>query len=315
MRKFSLSFAFSQSFSQMTQTAVMSITSVLALAGCLLLMGSIGLLRFNVNANMNDLTTEGDAVVFLQADCNEEEIAQMRAILEGYKTTDLLTDYTYVSKEDALRSEMIKFKDYPQLFQSIQTGENPYRPSFAVKLTDADKLPLLIERLQGVSLTRTGEDGVGVPFSPIANVTSHAAAIETVEEVVDGICTVGLWILLALAIVSLFVLMNTVRLAIFSRRNELAVMRYVGATRSFLTVPFWMQGIVLGFSSAGIAFFLQWLLYERFADYLSLRYQPISLLSFGEVWYYLLAAFLFAGLLVGSVGGILATARYLRDKD
>ncbi len=315
MRKFSLSFALAQSFTQIAKTAVMSIATVLVLAGCLLTLGSVGLLQINVDENLSDLSTESDAVVFLQADCSETEIDQVRLLLDSYHREGLLSSVTYVSKEDALRSEMIRFEDYPQLFQSLQTGENPYRASFSVQLGKEDGLPLLLERLQGVTLTRLGETGESMPFNPIANVTSHAKAVGTINELMSGIRTGALILLLILLIVGLFILMNTIRLSIFGRRKELAVMRYVGATRSFISAPFLMQGVVLGFLSSAVAFFLQWFFYQKFIAYFARQYDLLSLLSFDSVWYYLLAAFLFVGLLVGTVGGILATSRYLREKD
>ena len=315
MKKFSLSFAFSQGFSQIAKTAVMSIATVLVLAGCLLVLGTVGLLQFNVDENLTDLSSEGEVVVFMQSDCTETEIGQMNIRLDNYRQEGLLEKFTYVSKEDALRSEMIKFEDYPQLFQSIQSGENPYRASFAISVGEDGDIPRLLERLQGVTLSRADDSGQVQPFKPVANLVSHADAIETVKELMSGIRTAALVVLAILLAVGLFVLMNTIRLAIFSRRQELAVMRYVGATRSFITAPFLMQGIVLGFFSAAVAFFLQWFFYSKITAYLAQQYDLLTLLSFDSVWYYLLAAFLFAGLLVGTVGGVLSTGRYLREKD
>lgn len=315
MKNFSLSFVISQGFSQILKTAIMSIVTVLVLAGSLLVLGSVGLFQFNVDENLAELSAEGDVVIFLQADCTDAEIGQVETLLESYRQEGLIHSYTYESKEDALRSEMIKFGDYPELFQSIQAGNNPYRPSFAVRIGQKDDIALLLQRLQGVTLTRAGQSGEGVPFHPVANAVTHTEAVETVEEIVGGIRSAAIVLLVILLTVGLFVLMNTVRLAIFSRRKELAVMRYVGATRSCLTAPFIVQGLALGFLSAVLAFFLQWLLYGELTDYLSEQYGLLTLLSFDSLWYYLLAAFLFVGLFVGAVGGALATGRYLRDKE
>ncbi len=315
MKNFSLSFAISQSLSQIAKTAIMSIVTVLVLTGSLLVLGSVGLFQTNVDENLAELSTEGDVVIFLQSDCTDAEIGQMETLLESYRQEGLIGTYTYVSKEDALRSEMIKFGDYPELFQSIQTGENPYRSSFAVTVGSEDGIAQLLKRLQGITLTRTGETGEGVPFHPVANAITHVEAVDTVKEIVGGIRTVALVLLAILLTVGLFILMNTVRLAIFGRRKELAVMRYLGATRSCITSPFLIQGIVLGFVSAVAAFFVQWLFYQKMTDYLAQQYGLLTLLSFDSLWYYLLAAFLFVGLLIGAVGGALATGRYLREKE
>lgn len=315
MKKFSLSFAFSQSFSQIAHTAVMSIATVFALIGSLLVLGTVGLLQYTVNVNLADLSTEGEAVIFLQSDCTEGEIEQVRTVLQNYQQEGYLSSCTYVSKEEALRSEMEKFKDYPQLFQSLQTGENPYRASFKLTAAEKDSLPEIIERLQGLSLTRTNEAGESMPFAPIATVAFHDTAIDTIENVMSVVRTAGMVLLTVLLLGGLFILINTVRLAIFGRRQELAVMRYVGATRAFITAPFLMQGLVLGFFSSAAAFGLQWFLYEKLTAYISANYRMITLMPFESLWYYILAAFLFVGLLVGLIGGILSTSRYLREKD
>lgn len=315
MRNFSLSFAISQSFSQIAKTAIMSIVTVLVLAGSLLVLGSVGLFQYNVDENLAELSTEGDVVIFLQSDCTDEEIGQVETLLKAYRQEGLLSGYTYVSKEDALRSEMIKFGDYPELFQSIQAGENPYRSSFALNVKDKASVSQLLGRLQGISLTRADESGAVSTFHPIANAVTHVEAVQTVKDIVDGVRTAALVLLVILLTVGLFVLMNTIRLAIFGRRKELAVMRYVGATRSCLTAPFLVQGILLGTISAILAFFLQWYFYGELSGYLAEQYGLLTLLTFDSLWYYLLAAFLFVGLVVGTVGGALATGRYLRDKE
>lgn len=315
MKKFSLSFAFSQSFSQIAKTFIMSLATVVVLTGCMLVLGTAGLLQYNVDENLTDLSSEGEVVVFLQTDCTDNEIKQVNALLDNYRKDGLLEKFTYVSKEEALQSEMTKFEDYPLLFQSIQTGENPYRASFAIRVGEDRDIPELLERLQGVALTRTDASGQAQPFAPIANLVSHSEAIQTIDELMGGIRSVALALSAVLFLLGVFVLINTIRLAIFSRRQELAVMRYVGATRSFMAAPFMMQGLVLGFISAIAAFFLQWFFYGKMTAYLAEHYQLVTFVSYDAVWYYLLASFLFVGLLVGAVCGVLSTGRYLRDKE
>ena len=315
MKKFSLSFAFSQSFSQIAKTFVMSLTSVVVLAGCMLVLGTMGLLQYNVDANLADLSSDREVVVFLQTDCTDSEISQVQTLLDTYRKDGLLKQYTYVSKEEALEAEMDKFEEYPLLFQSIQTGENPYRASFTVRVDKESDIQTLTERLEGVTLTRTDKSGEAKPFLPIANLVSHSKAIETIDGLMGTVRSTTLGLSTVLLLLGVFVMVNTIRLAIFSRRQELAVMRYVGATRSFMVAPFMMQGLVLGFFSAIAAFVFQWFFYGKMTAYLAEHYQMVDFATFDTVWYYLLASFLFAGLLVGAVCGLLSTGRYLKDKE
>lgn len=315
MKKFSLSYAFSRSLGGITRTFVMSIATLLLLTCFLLVLGSWGLFGYNVDANLSSISGEGQAVVFLQSDCTDLEIDQMRALLDSYQQEGLLREYQYVSAADALNSELAKLEDYPQLYQSLQTGTNPYRPSFEISAASGEKLPELLTRIEGISLTRMDENGQGAAFVPVATITSHQSAADATEAILDTMRVGVMILLLVLLLICLFVLINTVRLAIFSQRHELAIMRYIGATRAFLTAPFLLHGVVLGFVSAAVAFFLQWLSYQKLTAYLSENYQMITLQSFDSVWYYLLAAFLFVGMFVGLIGGMLSTGRYLRETD
>ena len=92
-------------------------------------------------------------------------------------------------------------------------------------------------------------------------------------------------------------------------------MRYLGATHGFLTTPYIWQGVLLGLGAAALAFLAQWLIYRQLTAYVTEYYRLITLLPFENLWYYLLAVFLFAGLFVGWLCGLLATSRYLQDKD
>jgi cell division transport system permease protein len=313
MKKFSLSFAFSKSFSQIGNTLVMSVATILALMGSLVMLGSVGLLQYTVEVNLADLSTQGQAAIFLQSDCTDDEILLVQGALDGYVQSGQLESYKFVSKEAALHEEMERFRDYPQLFHSLQTGENPYRDSFELDAGESGEIASVIEDLQKFALTRSSEEGGDVTFTPVASYALHDTATDTVQNVMSVIRNVGLVLFTALLMGGLFILINTVRLAIFGRSQELAVMRYVGATQEFIKAPFLMQGLVLGFFSSAAAFGVQWYLYEKCLAYVGNTFPLITLIPFEYLWYYVLAAFLFVGVLVGFVGGALSTACYLRD--
>jgi cell division protein FtsX len=241
-------------------------------------------------------------------------VEQIRAVLENYKKEGYLSEYTFVSKEKALRDEIDRFKDHPQLFQSLQTGLNPYRDAFQLTVAESENIANIVENLQGLSLVRLSDSGENVSFTPVANAVFHTTATEAIDTAMRVIRVAGLVLFTVLLLGGLFILINTIRLAVFGRSQELAVMRYVGANRAFMTTPFLMQGLVLGFFSSVAAFGIQWYLYEKVCAYLSAGYPMITLSSFASLWYYILAAFLFVGVLVGLVGGALSVACYMQEK-
>ncbi len=315
MKKFSFSYTFSQSLKGILRNSVMSIASVLVLASCLLVLGTFGLLTININHNLDQMTLLTEVAVFLQKDCSEEEISQLRTGILAMREDGLVNDVEYVSADDALVAEMEKFKDYPMLFESIREEENPYRASFVVTYQPGINISDLEYRLYNLSVIRTDEAGNPTAVYPIEKVTSHAEVAETMNSLQKGISNVSIGFMLVLFVVSIFIIINTIRLGVFSRRSEISVMRYVGATNSFVTAPFIFEGLVMGGSAAVSAFFVEWLIYDRASRLIATYYRMFSVISFGDVWYYLLIGFALIGLFTGAIGSFIAVSRYLKEKS
>lgn len=315
MKKFSFSYTFSQSLKGILRNSVMSIASVLVLASCLLVLGTFGLLTININHNLDQMTLLTEVAVFLQKDCSEEEIGQLRTGILAMREDGLVNDVEYVSADDALVAEMEKFKDYPMLFESIREEENPYRASFVVTYQPGINISDLEYRLYNLSVIRTDEAGNPTAVYPIEKVTSHAEVADTMNSLQKGISNVSIGFMIVLFVVSIFIIINTIRLGVFSRRSEISVMRYVGATNSFVTAPFIFEGLVMGGSAAVSAFFVEWLIYDRASRLIATHYRMFSVISFGEVWYYLLISFALIGLFTGAIGSFIAVSRYLKEKS
>lgn len=315
MRRIGISFVFYRSFKGIRRSFLMSLTSLLLTSCLLLVLGSYGLLHFNLLENTAGVAAKGQAVIFLEEDCTAEDTNQIAEVLNGHLRTGLIKEYAYVSAMDALQSELDRFADYPQLYQSFQTGDNPYRASFVVTAASEESFNAMLTALGELTITRENDGGEVVVYGPIASLVSHYEATKQAESVLTAIRNGVLIFEAFLLLVCLFVLTNTVRLSIFSQRKEITVMRYLGATHGFLTAPFLCQGIFTGMLAGGLAFMAQWFLYQTVSDFLLGQYQWIELLSFDGLWYYILTAFLVIGLIVGWFGGWMATARYLPDKD
>ncbi len=315
MKKISISYTFTQSLKGIFRNSVMSIASVLVLASCLLVLGTFGLLIVNINDNLANMTLLNEVAVFLQKDCSDQEIEQIRSGILALRDEGLVNDAEYISKEDALISEMEKFREYPLLFEAIQEGENPYRASFVITYQPGISLDDLEYKLYNLAIIRSAEDGSPVTVYPIDTVTSHADVARTMNNLKRGITHVSVGFLLVLFVVSIFIIINTIRLGVFSRRKEISVMRYVGATNSFITAPFICEGLVLGGFAAVLAFFLDWFLYDRISRIITTGYRMFTVVAFADVWYYLLAGFLFIGLFAGAIGSMISVGRYLKEKS
>ena len=234
----------------------MSLASILVLVSCMLVLGTFYALNLNINYNLDDLTLLNEVAAFVDEDCTGEEIEQVRQQIVAMD--DLVNDVEYISKEMALEAEKEKFKDYPALFATLQDGANPYRASFMITYKDASLIEDLEYKLGQISIERTvvaedGTESVTLVY-PVDKVTSYTEIAETLENLRDGVRNVLLGFMAILFVVSMFIIVNTIRIAVFTRQKEIAVMRYVGATNGYIITPFVFEGIFMGLIAGILAF-------------------------------------------------------------
>ncbi len=309
LNKISLTYTLSQSLSSLFRNSVMSIASVLVLASCLVVLGTFGLLVTNINSNLDDLSRLNEVAAFVSTDCTDDEIEQIRTKILALRTDGLISDVEYISKDSALESEKSKFEDYPDLFESLKEGDNPYRASFVVTYSDESALSSIEYNLYHITIER---DGVSV--SPVEKVRSHTDVAVAMQNLKEGITQIFVGFMLILFVVSLFIIINTIRLAVFSRRKEISIMRYVGATNAFITAPFIMEGLFMGIVAAVIAFFAEWLVYSRVSAFIGSHYRIFTLVRFGDCAMTMIIAFFGIGLFAGITGSLISLSKYLKEK-
>lgn len=295
----------------------MSLASILVLISCMLVLGTFYALNLNINYNLDSLTLLNEMAAFVDEDCTAEEIEQVR---EQILAMDgLVNDVEYISKEAALEAEKEKFKDYPALFATLQEGANPYRASFMITYTDISVIEDIEYKLGQISIERTviAEDGTTsvVTVYPINKVTSHTDVAGTLENLRDGVRNVLIGFMAILFVVSMFIIVNTIRIAVFTRQKEISVMRYVGATNGYIVVPFVFEGMFMGLIASVVAFFVEWIIYDRATSIITSQYRIFSTVGFGSFALILALSFAVIGLIAGIGGSLISIARYLKEKD
>ena len=317
MNNFSFSYSVTQSLKGLWRNRVMSLASILVLVSCMLVLGTFYALNLNINYNLDDLTLLNEVAAFVDEDCTGEEIEQVRQQIVAMD--DLVNDVEYISKEMALEAEKEKFKDYPALFATLQDGANPYRASFMITYKDASLIEDLEYKLGQISIERTvvaedGTESVTLVY-PVDKVTSYTEIAETLENLRDGVRNVLLGFMAILFVVSMFIIVNTIRIAVFTRQKEIAVMRYVGATNGYIITPFVFEGIFMGLIAGILAFLVEWLIYDRAAAIITSQYRIFSVVGFGSFALLLAFSFLLIGLFAGVSGCMISIARYLKEKE
>ena len=294
MRRYRLSYFLGQSFKGLWRNGVMSIASITVLMSCLVVIGSFALLILNIDTNLENLGLLNEIVVFIDETKNDEEVA---AIGDQIRTLENVAEVEFIHRDDALAEEKEKYADYSELYELVD-GDNPLRHSFVITYIDNAKVADLEYEIGKI-------DG-------IANSNNRTDLAMQIEEVKNGISLVLVWFMVILFLVSIFVIVNTIKLAVHSRRAEISIMRYVGATDWFVMLPFVFEGIIIGFISSVLAFFIQWYTYSYVVSMLpdgSLSF--IEILPFGEVAPLAALAFLGIGVLTGIIGSTISTRRHL----
>ena len=274
----------------------MSIASVLILVACLLVTGSFYAVDRNITYNLDGLGGLNKILVYIDESCPDDRIREIKAEAEKCKGA---ANVSLITKEEALEDEKAKLgEEYAGVFEWLGEGENPYRASLEIEYTpDADvaKLESDLKSIEGVD-----------------TLVSRSDLAEKVSSVKKIISRVFWGMMLLLFVVSVFVIITSVRLALSARRKEIVIMRYVGATGLFIMIPFLLEGLILGLIAALLAFGIQSVVYSLLQNGFSKNFFGLlTLLPGSSMSTVLLLGFLAIGTATGLLGSIISLARYL----
>ena len=272
----------------------MSFAAVGITVACLIVMGTFSLITYNANENLKELQRENAVLAFVD-DTLDEETA--RSIGEELAVLPNVADCTFVSREEA-RDDYVAKYDEDELYSDLEA--DVFRHRFVIHLIDSEQMAetrVAVESVPGVAKVRADE--------AISN------GFVTVRNIV-GVVSVAL--IAILLIVSVFIISNTIKLTTFDRRDEIAIMKMVGATNSFIRWPFVFEGMLLGLCGAVAAFALQWFLYGAMSGAIMENdtLQLVSITPFNKICGPVAAAFVLAGLVVGVGGSLTAIRKFLR---
>ena len=262
----------------------MSFAAVLVTVACLLIVGSFSALVYNVNIMVEDLNKTNEIVAIVNADLTD---AEARSIGTKINLIENVYNAEFKSREKALEEFVADYQNDP-VFSGVDASTLRHR--FVVVLENNELMEETAAQLAAVP----GIDEVKADFQ-------MAEGFITLQNVLH-IASVA--IIAVLLVVSLLIISNTVKLAMYDRKEEIAIMKMVGATNGFIRLPFVVEGFVLGMLGALIAFFLEWTMYNvlinRLAEVDTLKL--FSFVPFKELLLPMVATFAAAGLFVGIVG-------------
>ena len=277
----------------MKRNCVMTFASIAVLLSCLLVIGGFSLIVFNIDLNLNQLGNLNEMVAFCEPDADDETVARIKDELSALENVDELIHSTKSEQLKKLQEENFA------LYGDITEEENPLSDSFTISYHDNSKVPELdyqIRQIEGIRKVRNNLE--------LAN---------KIESLKHGIMLVFIWFLAILFVVSVFIIINTIKLSVFSRRKEISIMRYIGATNWFITLPFIFEGIFIGIASGIGSFFIIKFGYSAIVSSAASSMQMISLISFSEISAVVLLGALGIGIVTGVLGGLISLGKYLKD--
>ena len=271
----------------------MSFAAVCVTVACLLIVGSFSLLMYNVNIMVNDLNKTNEVLVFIDESLTE---AEAKSVGTKINVIENVHQATFVTREEALEDFVSDHQD-STAFNGVAAEDLRHR--FVVVLQDNEQIAQTVDQIRQIS---------GV--ADIRAEYELAEGFSTMEQVIR---IVSIGVISVLLVVSLLIISNTVKLAMYDRRDEIAIMKMVGATNGFIRLPFVVEGFTLGMMGAALAFGIEWLMYDalatrvREADTLQL----FTFVPFQQLLYPMIAVFCFAGLFVGIVGSWTSIRKFL----
>ncbi len=291
MRRYNVFYFIGQALSGLWRNGVMSFASIAVLMSCLVVVGGFSLLVANIDINLEKFGLLKEIVVFCDTDASEEKI---EAIGDTIKKLDNVDNIKRVTKAEGLAEMQAEYDAY----DDITEENNPLPDSYVITYSDNDKVYELEYQLKHI-------DG-------IVKVNNRLDLATSIEKFKSGIMLVFIWFLAILALVSVFIIVNTIKLSVFSRRNEISIMRYVGATGWFIMLPFIFEGMIIGILSSAIAYFIEWYVYSYIEGMVISELQMITILQFSDISNYVIWGFLAIGIFTGIVGSVISLARYLK---
>lgn len=272
----------------------MSFASVAIITACLIIMGSISLLSLNIDALIADLEQQNEVVAFVDESIEDE--AQAAALLSSVLSVENVGSADFVSRTSAMDTFMSKYDD--RLMEGID--DSVFRHRFVIHLTDISQMADTKAQLEAL-------DG-------IAKVNAHIEYANRFVRVRNIVSVISLILTAILVFVSFFIMSNTIKLTTYGRREEIAIMKMVGATNAFIRTPFIIEGLILGVLGGLCGFLAVWGIYTVLNSSLmdSLTGSFISLVPFRSVMLPLLCAYLGIGVLIGVFGGVNAIRNYLK---
>lgn len=290
------SYLLKQGLTSVWKNRFMSFASFCILTVSLLLVGLSAFIMLDCGIILDNVSDKNEISVYME---DEADINHIRDVL---KSNSLVINVRYISPEEGLQSMKEQYKDQTELFDSLPY--NPVPPTYMVTINDLDKIDMAVSQFQAIQ----GVYKVNAPMD----------FASFIEDIRNTFTIVGIALMISLGAVSIIIIANTTRLSVFARRKEIAIMRIVGATNSFIRTPFFIEGMSIGLVSGLMSWILTKLIYEGvftlFSENLGMwsALGMDNIIKFSDVSIVTLLVYCGAGALLGAIGTVFSMGKHLK---
>lgn len=295
----SLRYLTKEGFRNVWTNRMMSLASICVLMSCLVLIGSATMVFLNIDSLLARIEEENVVMVYVQDETTDEQLAQMK---DQINAIDNVKEVEFVSKESAWEEQLSTMGEAEAEFFTEVSSDIPLPDAYKVTVDNLDYFDQTVDELNEldhVDIIRQNKD-----------LAQRLVAIR------HGITIIAVVIVIVLLLISLFIISNTIRLTVYSRRLEISIMKSVGATNNFVRFPFVIEGIILGVLSGTVALGLVWGIYElaitQFGDLLSSL--NLTAINFTDYALPMFGIFILIGVLCGVGGSVVTMSKYLNKE-
>ncbi len=303
-RFYNVGYFFRLAFQGIFRNSLMSIATIFVLASALLVTGCTWALNINLEHNLQEINTYNKIVVFVSKETEDHTTKLLQEKIENLKNLSVQS-VEWITKDEVLRDLAKDYGDYGDILQ-MYNDDNPCKDELVITYSDSSKVTEITYQINNMN---EQEETLG----SVDKINDRREVAEKIDDIKNIISLVFSWIMILLLVVSVFIIMNTIKLAVFSRRDEVSIMRYVGASGFFVAFPFVLEGIFLGGFSAAVSFGLQYYIYQLFAVNIVGGSGLITILPFTSIVKQLAIAFAVIGVGLGVIGSLISLRKYNRD--
>lgn len=295
----SLRYLFKEGFRNTWTNRMMSIASICVLMSCLVLIGCASMIFLNIESLLGRIEEENVVMVYIEDGTTDADITAMG---ETLKAIDNVKGIEFVAKETAWEEQLATMEEAQREFFTEISSDIPLPDAYKVTVDDLTYFDSTIDQIK--------------QLDHIDTIRENKDLAKKLVAIRHGIEVIAIVIIAVLLAISVFIIQNTIKLTVYSRRLEISIMKSVGATNSFVRLPFVVEGMILGIISGVVSLGVVWAFYEfainQFSDLLiSLG---LEALKFADYALPMLGAFVLIGIITGVGGALLSMGRYLNKE-